>query len=136
MEDSIFTKIIKREVPAEIVYEDADTLAFLDISPSAPGHTLVVPKKPVRNIFDADDDTLAAIMRTVRKIAPAVRDAVGADGLNINSNHEPAAGQVVFHLHVHLIPRHTGDGFEFFPKIEYAKGEMAEVAEKIRAKLS
>ncbi len=132
MEDTIFMKIIRREIPAEIVYEDADTIAFLDVKPTAPGHTLVVPKKPVQNIFDADDETLAAVMRTVRKISPAVRDAVGAHGVHINSNHGEAAGQIVFHLHFHIIPRHSRDEFRFWPQNDYLKGDAATIAEKIR----
>lgn len=132
MGDTLFTKIIRRELPADIVYEDADTIAFLDITPNAPGHTLVVPKKPVRNIFDVDDATLAAVMRTVRKIAPAVRDAVGAKGVHINSNHEAAAGQIIFHFHIHIIPRHNRGEFEFWPGTKYAPGEKERVAEKIR----
>ena len=135
MEDTIFMKIIRREVPADIVYEDADTIAFLDVKPTAPGHTLVVPKKPVRNIFDVDDDTLAAVMRTVRKIAPAVRDAVGAHGVHVNSNHEAAAGQIVFHLHFHIIPRHDRNEFSFWPQHEYPKSSAAVLAEKIRQAL-
>lgn len=134
--DTIFAKIIRREIPADIVYEDADTIAFLDIHPNAPGHTLVVPKKPVRNIFDADDETLAQVMRTVRKIAPAVKDAVGASGMHINSNHESAAGQLVFHLHFHLIPRHDRSEFEFWPKDEAADRDRPTIAEKIRAALA
>jgi histidine triad (HIT) family protein len=131
--DSVFSKIIRREIPAEIVYEDENTLAFLDIAPVSPGHTLVVPKKPVQNIFDADDETLAAVMRTVRKIAPAVREAVDADGLNVHSNHGAAAGQIVFHMHFHLIPRFEGDNFNMWPHKEYAQGEPSEIAEKIRS---
>lgn len=136
MEDTVFMKIIRREIPAEIVYEDDDTLAFLDIAPVSPGHTLVIPKKPVQNVFDTDDETLAAVMRTVRKIAPAVRDAVGADGLNVHSNHGEAAGQIVFHLHMHLIPRFDSDNFVMWPHKEYAAGEAQAVAEKIRANVS
>ncbi len=136
MEDSIFTKIIKREIPAEILYEDGLTLAFLDIAPVSPGHTLVIPKKQIKNIFDTDDATLAAVMQTVRKIAPAVRDAVGADGLNVHSNHGAAAGQVVFHLHFHLIPRFKDDGFIMWPHTEYKEAEAKELAEKIRSKLA
>ncbi len=132
MEDTIFMKIIRREVPAEIVYEDADTIAFLDVKPTAPGHTLVVPKKPVQNIFDADDETLVAVMRTVRKISPAVRDAVGAHGVHINSNHGEAAGQIVFHLHFHIIPRHDRNEFSFWPQHDYPKSAAAAIAEKIR----
>src|SRR3989344_2631568 len=128
MEDTIFMKIIRREIPADVVYEDVDTIAFLDVKPTAPGHTLVVPKKVVRNIFDADDETLAAVMRTVRKIAPAVRDAVGAHGVHINSNHGAAAGQIVFHLHFHIIPRHDRSEFSFWPQKEYASGDAAAIA--------
>lgn len=133
--NGVFMKIVRREVPAEIVYEDEDTLAFLDNSPVSPGHTLVVPKKPVRNVFSADEDTWLAVMRTVHKITPAVRDSVGAKGVHINSNHEPEAGQVVFHLHVHIIPRHDRSEFDFWPAQEISEGESKEVAEKIRKSL-
>ncbi|MGD0328724.1 MAG: HIT family protein [Minisyncoccia bacterium] len=135
MEDTIFMKIIRREVPAEIVYEDDDTLAFLDIQPTAPGHTLVISKKPVENIFDVDDETLAAVMRTVRKIAPAVRDAVGAHGVHVNSNHGASAGQIVNHLHFHIIPRRSRSEFSFWPQKNYPSGDAATIAEKIRQAL-
>ena len=130
--DGIFMKIARREVPAEIVYEDEDTIAFLDNGPVAPGHTLVIPKKPVRNVFDADEDTWLAVMRTARKIAPAVRDAVGAKGVHINSNHEPEGGQVVFHLHVHIIPRESREGYEFWPDQKIDPARSQEIAERIR----
>lgn len=135
MEDTVFGKIIRREIPADIVYEDDETLAFMDIQPNVPGHTLVIPKKPIRNIFDADDATLAAVMRTVRKLAPAVRDAVDAKGVHINSNHGAEAGQMVFHLHFHIIPRHDRSEFEFWPHGNVTKEEITSVAEQIRAKL-
>ena len=128
-------KIVRRELPADIVYEDDMTLAFLSTGPNSPGHTLVIPKKPFRNIFDIDKKYLAAVMETVRTIAPAVRDAVGAKGVHINSNHEPEAGQVVFHFHMHIVPRHERSEFEFWPHQEYAPEEAGEVAEKIRKKL-
>lgn len=132
MDDTVFMKIIRRELPAEIVYEDEDTLAFLDRSPVAPGHTLVIPKKPFRNIFDVDEETLTAIMRTIRTVAPAVREASNADGVNIHSNHESSAGQEVFHLHFHIIPRHEGDGFQMWPHQDYKEGEKEAFGEKIR----
>jgi len=135
MEKTVFMKIIDRELPAEIVYEDEKTLAFLDIAPNAPGHTLVIPKKPVVNIFDADDETLDAVMRTVRRIAPAIRDAVDAKGVHINSNHGEAAGQEVPHLHFHIIPRRSRDEFQFWPHQPYEQGEAAGIAEKIRAQM-
>ncbi len=133
--DTIFSKIIRREIPAQIVYEDEHTLAFLDIAPVAPGHTLVIPKKYFRNIFDVDEETLAAVMETVRKITPAVRDAVSAKGVQINSNHEAEAGQIVFHLHFHIIPRRDRSEFEFWPHKKYEPGEAQATAEKIRALL-
>ena len=133
MEDTIFMKIIRKEVPAHIVYEDDATIAFLDVKPSAPGHTLVIPKKFATNIFDVDEATLSAVMRTVRKIAPAVRDAVGAHGVHINSNHGTAAGQVVFHLHFHIIPRQKRSDFTFsWPKKKIMQSAFATIAEKIR----
>lgn len=125
-------KIVRRELPAQIVYEDGKTLAFLSTGPVTPGHTLVIPKTPYRNIFDIDQDAFAAVVETVRKISPAVRDAVGAKGVQINSNHEPEAGQEVFHLHMHIIPRHDRKEFEFWPHKEYAEGEAQRIAEKIR----
>ncbi|MDB4992495.1 MAG: family hydrolase [Parcubacteria group bacterium] len=135
MEKTIFMKIIDREIPAEILYEDEETLAFLDISPTSPGHTLVIPKKYSVNVFDTDSETWLAVMRTVQKIAPAVRDAVGAKGVHINSNHGEEAGQVVPHLHIHIIPRTDRSKFEFWPPQKYKDSEARETAEKIRANL-
>ncbi len=136
MTDCIFCKIAAKELPSDVLYEDEDTVAFLDIQPNNPGHTLVIPKAHTRNIFDTEDASLAAVMRTVRKLAPAIRDAVGAGGVNINSNHEPSAGQVVFHLHIHIIPRFADDGYTFWPKKAYAPGQKEEVAAKIRSALA
>ncbi len=132
----MFDKIIRREIPAEIVYEDEHTLAFLDAHPNTPGHTLVIPKKAVRNIFDTDDETLAHVMHAVRVVAPAVRDAVGAKGVHINSNHEAAAGQLVFHLHFHIIPRHDRSEFEPWPSQKQDPVAAKDIAEKIRARLA
>lgn len=134
-ENGIFMKIVRREAPAHIVYEDEDTLALLSTGANAPGHTLVIPKKPYRNVFDIDEEAWQAVMRTVRKIAPAVRDAVGAKGVHINSNHEPEAGQEVFHLHIHIIPRIEHD-FDFcWPQLELSEDERTDIAEKIRAEV-
>lgn len=134
--DTIFTKIIRRELPADIVYEDADTVAFLDIHPNNPGHTLVIPRKPFRNIFDVDDDTLAAVWRTVRKVARAVRDATDAEGLNIDTNNEAVAGQIIFHFHVHIIPRFPHDGYQRWKGKSYTdSAAAAHVAERIRQAL-
>lgn len=134
-EDGVFMKIVRRELPAHIVYEDEKTLAFLSTGPVTPGHTLVIPKRPFRNVFDIDTESFGAVMETVRKVAPMVRDAMGAKGVHINSNHEPEAGQEVFHLHIHIIPRHERN-FAFWPHGTYAQGEAEEVAEKIRKQLT
>lgn len=136
MEDTIFSKIIRKEIPAHIVYEDEDTLAFLDIAPVQPGHTLVIPKKPARTILDIDPQSLASLSKVVQKVAKGVMAATGAEGINIISNNEPAAGQVVFHLHFHVIPRFTGDGLVSFPQGEYGEVDPSALAEKITAALA
>ena len=137
MEETIFDKIIRREIPANIVYEDDETIAFLDINPVNPGHTLVVPKRFARNILDADEAVLTAVMRTAQKIARAQKDALSAEGVNIIINNEPTAGQVVFRLHAHVIPRYEHDGYRHWHGHPYASSdEAATTAEKIRAKLA
>jgi histidine triad (HIT) family protein len=132
MEPTIFEKIISGEIPKEILYEDEDTMAFLDIAPNNPGHTLVVPKVHSRNLLDISQESWLAVMKTVHLLAPVIKEAVNADGINIAMNNESAANQVVFHTHVHIIPRHEGDGFTTFPPGSYAEGEETTVARKIR----
>jgi len=105
---NIFAKILRGELPCHKVYEDDKTLAFLDIMPRAPGHTLVLPKAPARNLLDADPADLAHVMQTAQKIAKAAVKVFGADGITIQQFNETAGGQVVFHLHVHVIPRKEG----------------------------
>ena len=136
MEPTIFDKIIAREIPAEIVYEDEETLAFLDIAPNNPGHTLVIPKTPSRNLFDISENSWNAVMRTVRTLAPLVRDAANAEGVNLAMNNESAANQEVFYTHVHIIPRHAGDGVLQFTKMKYEEGQMREIADRIRSLLT
>ena len=104
-QNNIFAKILRGELPCHKVYEDEKALAFLDIMPRAPGHTLVLPKAPARNIFDIGPDDLAHVMTVAQKIAKAGVKAFGADGVTIQQFNESAGGQVVFHLHVHVIPR-------------------------------
>ena len=107
-DQNVFAKILRGEMPCFKLYEDADTLAFMDIMPRADGHCLVIPKKAARNIFDVDPDSMAAVMRTVQKLSHAVTKAFAADGVTIQQFNESAGGQVVFHLHVHVLPRHVG----------------------------
>lgn len=104
--NNIFAKILRGELPAHKVFEDEHTLAFLDIMPRAPGHTLIIPKKPARNILDIDPESLSHVIKTSKKIAIAAKKAFNADGITMQQFNETAGGQVVFHLHVHIIPRH------------------------------
>ena len=106
--DNIFAKILRGEFPCYKVYEDDRTLAFLDIMPRCPGHTLVIPKAPARNILDIQPDDLAHVARTAKKIALAGKKAFNADGITLQQFSEHAGGQVVFHLHVHVMPRTEG----------------------------
>jgi histidine triad (HIT) family protein len=106
--NNIFAKILRGEIPCHKVYEDDRALAFLDIMPRAPGHTLVLPKAPARNLLDVDPDDLAHVARVVQKVARAGMKAFDADGVTLQQFNEPAGGQVVFHLHLHVIPRKTG----------------------------
>jgi histidine triad (HIT) family protein len=106
--NNIFAKILRGEIPAHRVYEDEATLAFMDAMPQAEGHILVMPKTPSRNILDADPATLPALIATVQKIAIAAKEAFDADGVTIMQFNEPPAGQSVFHLHFHVIPRRAG----------------------------
>jgi histidine triad (HIT) family protein len=106
--NNIFAKILRGELPAYKVYEDDKAFAFLDIMPRAPGHTLVIPKAAARNILDIEADALADLIKTTQTIARAAVKAFAADGLTIQQFNEPAGGQVVFHLHVHVIPRKMG----------------------------
>lgn len=107
-DNNIFAKILKGDIPSYRVYEDEHTVAFMDVMPQSPGHTLVVPKAPSRNIFDADPAALQQAITVVQKIAVAVREAFDADGVYIAQFNEPPAGQTVFHLHFHVIPRLEG----------------------------
>ncbi len=107
-DDNVFAKILRNELPCHKVYEDEDTFVLMDIMPRGTGHCLVIPKRPARTIIDADDLMLAQVYSTVRKISKAALTAFDADGLTIQQFNEPAGGQVVFHLHVHIIPRFEG----------------------------
>lgn len=107
-DQNVFAKILRGEMPCIKIYEDADTLAFMDIMPRCDGHCLVIPKRAARNILDVDPDSMAAVMRTVQKLSHAVMTAFAAEGVTIQQFNESAGGQVVFHLHVHVLPRHSG----------------------------
>ncbi|WP_170412198.1 HIT family protein [Ruegeria atlantica] len=133
--ENIFAKILRGEIPSTRVYEDDDTVAFMDIMPRADGHLLVIPKTPCRNILDASPEQLGAVTATVQKLAKAVVAAFDADGVTVQQFNEAAGGQEVFHLHFHVLPRHDGVAVR-------APGTMgdfdliAQHAEKIKAALS
>lgn len=133
MDNCLFCKIAKKNIPANIVYEDKDVLAFLDIRPINPGHTLVVPKKHSTNIYDIDDETLIKIAPVLKKMSIAVKKAVNAEGINIKMNNEGVAGQVIMHPHFHIIPRFDGDGHKHWHGIDnFPKEKLKEIEEKIK----
>jgi histidine triad (HIT) family protein len=134
--NNIFAKILRSELPCYKVYEDDKTFAFLDIMPRAPGHTLVLPKAPARNILDVTPDDLVHVSKVTQKIAKAAIKAFDADGVTIQQFNEGAGGQVVFHLHVHVIPRKSGMSMKP-PASEKEKPEaLAEHAKKLAAAIA
>ena len=131
--NNIFAKILRGELPCYKVYEDDKAFAFLDIMPRAPGHTLVLPKAPARNVLDVPADDLAHVAKVAQKIAKAAITAFGADGITIQQFNEGAGGQVVFHLQVHVIPRKSGGPMKP-PAAEKEKPDvLAEHAKKLAA---
>ena len=135
MEDCIFCKIINGELPSAKVYEDDDVFAFLDIMPVNKGHTLVIPKKHYYNIEDAPEDLIAKVMAVVRKIAPAVKKAADTDGFVVTQLNGETGGQVVPHLHFHVIPRLKNDGLKFWPQGKYDDDEIEEYKGRILAEM-
>ena len=135
-EGNIFAKILRGEMPAYKVYEDEKSLAFLDIMPRSPGHTLVIPRSKARNILDAAPEDLCHVMQVTQKIARAAMKTFDAEGVTIQQFNEPAGGQVVFHLHVHIVPRKAGVALKP-PASEREKPEvLAEHAKRLAAALT
>ncbi|WP_029618929.1 HIT family protein [Pseudorhizobium marinum] len=135
-DNNIFAKILRGEIPAHRVYEDDHTVAFMDVMPQAPGHLLVVPKSPSRNMLDADPAVLANTVQVVQKLARAAQEAFEADGITIMQFNEPAAGQTVFHLHFHVVPRHESQALKPHSG-QMEDGEILKAnAEKVRAVLA
>ena len=133
---NIFGKILRGELPAHKVYEDADTVAIMDIMPRGDGHCLVIPKAPARNILDVEPASLAAVARTTQTLARAVVKAFDSDGVTVQQFNESAGGQVVFHLHVHVIPRFEGVPMRPHTGQMEDQAVLAANAEKIRAALA
>ncbi len=134
-DENIFAKILRSEIPCAKVYEDEFVLAFMDVMPQAEGHTLVVPKAPVRGLLDVAPDTLAALIVRVQKVAAAVQAAFAADGLTILQYNEPAGGQSVFHLHFHVVPRMDGVALKPHADGTADTAVLKEQAARIAAKL-
>jgi len=133
---NIFAKILRGEIPCHKVYEDDQAFAFMDIMPQADGHTLVLPKSPSRNLLDAEPSTLAAVMPAVQKIARAVQSVFEAEGVLVKQYNEAAAGQTVFHLHFHVIPRNAGIGLKPHTGEMADHAVLAKQAEALRKALS
>ena len=133
--NNIFAKILRGEFPCHKVYEDDKAIAFLDIMPRAPGHTLVLPKAPARNLLDIAPADLAHVMQVAQKIAQAQMKVFGADGITVQQFNESAGGQVVFHLHVHVIPRHEGQQMKPPASIKEEPSVLSDQALKLAAAL-
>jgi histidine triad (HIT) family protein len=137
MSECIFCRIVAKQIPATVVHEDEDTLAFMDIGQVNPGHVLVAVKKHADNIFALDDAQAAAVFRSAARMARAIRAAFEPQGLSVYQANGKAAGQTVFHLHIHLVPRYEGDGMALsWPVKNPPREKLVEYAEKIRARLA
>ncbi|MFH1112230.1 MAG: HIT family protein [Patescibacteria group bacterium] len=135
MPDCIFCKIITRALPANKVYEDDDTLAFLDIHPVNRGHTLVVSKKHYPDFINTPPEVLANLMAIIQKITPAILEATGASSFNISINNGRESGQVISHTHIHIIPRAKDDGLSMWPEQPAAASDLEILARKIKEKI-
>lgn len=134
--DCVFCKIIAGEIPSAKVFEDNDTLAFLDASPDTKGHCLVVSKKHFETIFDIDEEILKKVMVTLKAVALKIKDSLGAQGMHIANNNGILGGQIVSHFHIHIIPRYENDGLVMYgPRPKKDKNislkELEKIAEKI-----
>ena len=132
MSDCIFCKIASGEIQGMRVYEDAETLAFMDLAKDVDGHVLVIPKKHCKNILDCDTETLSAVMNTVKKVSLHLTEKCGYDGVNLLNASDESAGQSMPHFHIHIIPRRKNDGIDAWPAFTGAKEEIADVFERIR----
>ena len=138
MRDCIFCKIAKGEIPAEtIIYRDTDVCVFLDIKPVNLGHALVIPNEHYESIFDLPEDILSAMTRAAKKVAEAIKISLKAGDINIGMNNGAHAGQLIFHSHIHVIPRFAGDGYKLWKnKKSFGQNELKETADKIKSAIS
>ena len=131
MEECLFCKIVKGELPSSKIYEDGDTLAFLDLFPVNKGHSLVIPKEHYETIFDVPSDILSKVSSVMKNVADAVKKGVNADGISIAQSNGKDAGQVIPHIHFHVMPRFKDDGLKLWPQGKYEEGEMDKFKEDI-----
>ena len=133
----IFCKIVAGELPADKIYEDEKSLVFLSIGPINKGHALVIPKEHYNDYLDTPDELLVHLTQVGKKVAQAVKQATGANGINFGVNNGVAAGQLIFHTHLHIIPRFNNDGLKSWPDKEYENDdEKSKFAEKIKRELN
>ncbi len=136
MSDCVFCRIVARQIPATVVHEDEHTLAFMDLGQVNPGHVLVALKPHAENLYALDDAQAAAVLQAAAKVARAIRDAFSPAGLSVYQANGQAAGQTVFHYHVHLVPRHEGDGMALsWPVKNPPREKLEDYAARIRASL-
>ena len=136
MADCVFCKIMAKQIPASVVHEDEHTLAFMDLGQVNPGHVLVALKAHAENVYALDDAQAGAVFRSVARVSRAIRAAFAPQGLSVYQANGKAAGQTVFHLHVHLVPRYDGDGMDLtWPVKNPPRDKLEEYAAKLRASL-
>ncbi len=136
MNNCLFCKIINGEIPSpNKIYEDKEVLGLLDINPVSKGHVIIVPKKHSEDILHTDDELLKYMMLVVKKLAKTIKNVVAADGINININNGKDAGQIVFHTHIHIVPRFKNDGLKLWGGGKYKEGEIEELVKKIKKRL-
>lgn len=132
MSDCIFCKIVKGEIPASKVYENDTVVAFLDIAPVNIGHSLIIPKGHYKNIYETPEEIMTEMMKVAKILSKSIKEGLSADGINVTMNNDPAAGQIVMHSHIHIIPRLASDGFGMWHgRRPYKEGEREEVVKKI-----
>ena len=137
MTDCVFCKIVSKVIPASVVHEDERTLAFMDLGQVNPGHVLVAAKAHAENLYELGDADAAAVSRAIARVARAIRDAFAPQGLSVYQANGRAAGQTVFHYHVHLVPRHEGDGMALtWPVKNPPREKLEQYAAKIRGRLA
>ena len=132
MSDCIFCKIASGEIQGMRVYEDAETLAFMDLAKDVDGHVLVIPKKHCKNILDCDAETLSAVMNTVKKVSLHLTEKCGYDGVNLLNASDESAGQSMPHFHIHIIPRRKNDGIDAWPEFAGAKEDLQAVYDRVK----